>query len=101
MIKAKVNMKDLAHGLQWLKRQSEFDRDHQVIMLACSREKYLWTSYSLIEKRAGLGDQDLHDTLHYLCKIGILYIYISEDKPRRVFFALRERVEESNEGFLE
>ena len=94
-------MKDIAHGLQWLKRQSEFDRDHQAIMLACSRAKYLWTSYSVIEKRSGLGPQELHDTLHYLCKIGILFIYITEDKPRRVFFALRERVEEQGEGYME
>ncbi len=94
-------MKDLAHGLHWLQRQSEFDRDHQVIMLACSREKYLWTSYSTIEKRSGLSDKTLHDTLHYLCKIGVLYVYITDDKPRRVFFALRERMQESEGGLVE
>ena len=95
------SMKDIEQGLQWLKRQSEFDRDHQAIMLACSRERYLWTSYSTIEKRSGLSDQDLHATLHYLCKIGILYIFITEDKPRKVFFALRERIEEHGGGFME
>ena len=94
-------MKDIEQGLQWLKRQSEFDRDHQAVMLACSRERYLWTGYSTIEKRSGLRDQDLHDTLHYLCRIGILYIFITEDKPRKVFFALRERIEEHGGGFME
>ena len=98
----RMNMsKDIAQGLQWLKRPSEFDRDHQVILLACSREKYLWSSYTLLERKCGLKEERLDDQLHYLCKIGVLYIYISEDEPRRVFFALRERVEESKGGFLE
>mgnify|MGYP007032447264 FL=1 len=93
--------KDLAQGLQWLKRPSEFDRDHQVIMLACSRDKYLWASYPLLERKCGMSEENLDDQLQYLCKIGVLYIYISDDEPRRVFFALRERVEESEGGYLE
>ena len=58
--------KEIAHGLQWLQRQSEFDRDHRAIMLACSREKYLWTSYSTLAKRSGLDSEVLEKELKYL-----------------------------------
>ena len=92
--------KEIAHGLQWLQRQSEFDRDHRAIMLACSREKYLWTSYSTLAKRSGLDSEVLEKELKYLCQCGVLYIYVSEEEDlRRVLFALRERVEQQEEGF--
>ena len=93
--------KDIARGLQWLRRPSEFDRDHQVVMLACSRAKYLWSSYNLLERKCALSEETLDDQLQYLCKIGILYIYVSDDEARRIFFALRERIEESEGGCLQ
>ena len=90
----KMNKEDIAQGLQWMKRPTEFDRDHMAIMLVCSREKYLWTSYDHLRRKCGLEEEVLDSQLQYLCKLGALLIYVSDDKEnRRVLFALRERVE--------
>ena len=90
----RMNREDIAKGLQWIKRPSEFDRDHQAIMAVCSREQYLWTSYEHLHRKAGINREVLDDQLQYLCKLGALLIYVSDDKPdRRVLFALRERVD--------
>ena len=89
-----MNREDIAQGLEWMKRTAEFDRDHMVIMLNCSREQYLWTSYEHLRNRCGLAEEVLDKQLQYLCKCRVLLIYVSEDDPhRRVLFARRERVE--------
>ena len=90
----KMNREDIAQGLQWMKRPTEFDRDHMAIMLTCSREQYLWTSYDHLRRKCGLPEEVLDEQLQYLCKCGVLFIFVSEEEPqRRVLFALRERVE--------
>jgi len=80
-------------SLQWFQRHCEFDRDHQAVMLACSRAKYLWSSYSHIKKACGLTTDNLRGVLHELTSMNVLHLH---QHKSQTFFALRERVE--NQG---
>ena len=77
--------------LEWMQRPSEFDRDHQAIMLACSRKQWLWTTYGYLLKVAGMGERGLNTRLKELVESRCIYLHKNDEG--RLFFALRERID--------
>ena len=77
-------------SLQWMQRPSEFDRDHQAVLLACSEKDKIWTTYHQLYKRSGLEEKILSKSIHELLIVGA--IILNQDTKDRSIFALRERL---------
>ena len=77
--------------LQWMKRPSEFDRDHHAVMLACSRKEWIWTSWEQMKRQAGLAENYLKVVIRELTQYQI--IAHSRNEEGKLFFCLRERLE--------
>ena len=80
-------------GLEWQNRSAEFDRDHQVILLACSRIRWTWTSLDYILTRLHMENEKIHRALDSLLKCKAI---IHAENDGRSYFALIERLEKES-----
>lgn len=75
--------------LEWQNRHSEFDRDHQVILLACSRKRWTWTSLEYIQTKLHMEPDSIGKAIDDLIKCQAI---IAVRNDRRTYFALVERL---------
>ena len=77
--------------LEWMRRTSEFDRDHLAILIKCSHKNRVWITYGELAK-IGINEDTLKNELAYLLSIRVLLYRV--DKSSNSYFALRERIED-------
>tara|TARA_B110000438_G_scaffold4329_2_gene4340 strand:+ start:228 stop:530 length:303 start_codon:yes stop_codon:yes gene_type:complete len=76
--------------LEWQVRHAEFERDHQAILLGCSRKRWMWTTWNKLIKTTGLTENNLLSRTQELASCGALII--RKDNDGRVLLALKERL---------
>tara|TARA_Y100001973_G_scaffold106779_1_gene187526 strand:- start:6513 stop:6800 length:288 start_codon:yes stop_codon:yes gene_type:complete len=76
--------------LEWMDRTSEFERDQQAVMLACSRRTLMWVTENQLKFHSGLQGQALFDATEPLVELGIIHQFEDADG---VYFTLNERLE--------